>query len=154
MAEVAQPVEVPETLKSSIEPAITIEAASGTVVETAAAEGKVDLTDKPKLGEPEAFFPANPAAVDHLAKNKPVKELKSGDRTASGGLLRSISDVITDLHKKHVERKRVSAAETTVDWKLTTSSPSMNVHLQSCRCSCTSSELGVCRSTTVLFPTL
>ena len=123
MAQAAQPAEVPEALKSSVEPAITIEAASGTVVETAAAEGKVDLTDKPKLGEPEAFFPANPAAVDHLAKNKPVKELKSGDRTASGGLLRSISDVITDLHKKHVERKRVSAAGPMKGLKIAACSP-------------------------------
>ena len=107
MTEVAPAAGLPQAAKPSSESAVAIEANAASTLESAAATGKVALTDKPKLGEPEAFFPANPAAVDELAQNKPVKQLKSGERTSSGNLLRTISDVITDLHKKHLDRKRV-----------------------------------------------
>ena len=64
------------------------------------------VTGEPVLGPPQ-FFPANPAKVEELAENKPVKQMTGDDRTASGGLLRTISDVITELRNKHQNKKRV-----------------------------------------------
>lgn len=64
------------------------------------------VTGEPVLGPPQ-FFPANPAKVEELAENKPLKQLKSNDRSSSGGLLRTISDVITELRGKHENKKRV-----------------------------------------------
>ena len=45
--------------------------------------------------------------VKELAENKPVKQMSDGDRTSSGGILRTISDVITELRSKRQNRKRV-----------------------------------------------
>lgn len=64
------------------------------------------VTGEPVLGPPQ-FFPANPAKVEELAENKPVKQMTGDDGTSSGGLLRTISDVITELRNKHQNKKRV-----------------------------------------------
>ena len=92
---------------------IPIAATSGTSFEPVLAEGRLGapkvnarITEDPVLGPPQ-FFPANPAKVEELALNKPVKHLADSDRTSSGGLFRTISDVITELRSKHQDRKRV-----------------------------------------------
>lgn len=91
---------------------IPIAATSGTSFEPVLAEGRLGapkinarVTEDPVLGPPQ-FFPANPAKVEELAQNKPVKHLADSDRTSSG-LLRTISDVITELVGKHQNKKRV-----------------------------------------------
>lgn len=64
------------------------------------------VTGEPVLGQPQ-FFPANPTMVEKLAAdNKAVKQISTGDRTSSGGILRTISDVITELRSKHQNNKR------------------------------------------------
>lgn len=57
-------------------------------------------------GKPE-FFPANPSFPDKLAENKPVKELNKEGSGASGGIFRTISDVLVELRGKHQDKKRV-----------------------------------------------
>ena len=107
MTEAQQLKHVVSPIKTSGQHSVTLEAVAGTSLESAAANGKVALTDAPQIGEAEAFFPANPAIISELAQNKPVKELASAEQTSSGGLLRTISDVITELRQKHEDRKRV-----------------------------------------------
>ena len=110
MAEVQQAAVMLAPVKPSHQTTVALAAAAGTSIESAPATGKIVLTDTPKLAvEPAAFFPANPAAAVELAQNKPVKGLAGSDRTASGGLLRTISDVIGELRQKHQDRKRVRA---------------------------------------------
>ncbi len=111
MAAEQQAVRAQQPIKISAQHTVALEATAGSSLESAASSGQVRLTNTPKLGEAEAFFPANPAIVGELAQNKPVKELAASDRTASGGLLRTISDVITELRQKHQDRKRVSVMQ-------------------------------------------
>ena len=100
---------------------VPIQASAGTdatIIASMAPKGAV-LTNEPLLGEPEkappaepekpAFFPANPAFPEELAKNKPVKELsKEGSGGSGSGVFRTISGVISDLRGKHQDKKRVS----------------------------------------------
>jgi hypothetical protein len=111
MAEVQQAASMPAPVKTSHQNRMNLEAVAGPSLEVAAASGKISLTDTPKIGEPEAFFPANPAIANELAQNKPVKALTSAERTSSGGLMRTISDVITELVQKHQNKKRVCAIQ-------------------------------------------
>lgn len=106
MAEVQQPASMPAPVITSYQNRTNLEAVAGPNLEVAAASGKISSTDTPKFGEPEAFFPANPAIANELAQNKPVKALTSAERTSSGGLMRTISDVITELVQKHQNKKR------------------------------------------------
>ena len=108
MATLEPSVVLPAPIKTSGQKSMSVEAVAGPSPDSVAASGTVALTNVPKLGEPEAFFPANPAMSSELAQNKPVKQLASDDRTSSGGILRTISDVITDLRQKHQDKKRVS----------------------------------------------
>ena len=92
---------------------ISVAASAGPDLERSLVEGRLGapkvnarVTGEPVLGPPQ-FFPANPAKAEELAENKPVKQLTSDDRTTSGGLLRTISDVITELRNKHQNKKRV-----------------------------------------------
>ena len=55
-------------------------------------------TEKPN------FFPANPTMTEQLADNKPVKQLS---KEGSGGIFRTISDVLVELRGKHQDKKRV-----------------------------------------------
>lgn len=111
MAEVQQAASMPAPVKTSHQNRMNLEAVAGPSLEVAAASGKISLTDTPKIVEPEAFFPANPAIANELAQNKPVKALTSAERTSSGGLMRTISDVITELVQKHQNKKRVCAIQ-------------------------------------------
>ena len=111
MAEVQQPASMPAAVITSYQNRTNLEAVAGPNLEVAAASGKISSTDTPKFGEPEAFFPANPAIANELAQNKPVKALTSAERTSSGGLMRTISDVITELVQKHQNKKRVCAKQ-------------------------------------------
>lgn len=105
MAEVQQAASLPAPVKTSHQ-RMNLEAVAGPNVEVAAASNRISLSDTPKVGQPEAFFPANPAIASELAQNKPVKALTSAERTSSGGLMRTISDVITELVQKHQNKKR------------------------------------------------
>ena len=100
--------------KASQNQRVSIAASAGTSVEPVLAEGRLGapkvntrVTEDPVLGPPQ-FFPANPAKTEELAQNKPLKQLTTSERTSSGGLLRTISDVITELRGKHLNKKRVS----------------------------------------------
>lgn len=93
---------------------VAVSAATGTapvLIEGRLGAPKINarVTGEPVLGPPQ-FFPANPTMVKELAENKPVKDITAGDRTSSGGILRTISDVITELRSKHQNRKRVCLA--------------------------------------------
>ena len=92
---------------------ISVAASAGPNLEPGLVEGRLGapkvnarVTGEPVLGPPQ-FFPANPAKAEEFAENKPVKQITSDDRTTSGGLLRTISDVITELRNKHQNKKRV-----------------------------------------------
>ena len=109
---------------------ISVAASAGPNLEPTLVEGRLGapkvnarVTGEPVLGPPQ-FFPANPAKVEELAENKPVKEMTGNDRTSSGGgLLRTISDVITELRSKHQNKKRV---------RLDILAPSQSICLQTC----------------------
>lgn len=118
MAAVQTPteVEVATPAKSVESQSISVAASAGPNSGPVLVEGRLGapkvnarVTGEPVLGPPQ-FFPANPAKVEELAENKPLKQLKSNDRSSSGGLLRTISDVITELRGKHQNKKRVRLA--------------------------------------------
>lgn len=109
--QLANNVEAP--VKATESQSISVAASAGTSQEPVLAEGRLGapkvnarVTGEPVLGPPQ-FFPANPTKVEELAESKPVKQLAGGDRTSSGGLMRTISDVITELVSKHQNKKRV-----------------------------------------------
>lgn len=92
----------------------SVAASAGIPAEPVPVEGRLGaprinarVTGEPVLGQPQ-FFPANPMMVEKLAAdNKDVKQISTGDRTSSGGILRTISDVITELRSKRQNNKRV-----------------------------------------------
>ena len=113
MADVMTRTATEHAAPSQMADTIAVAATAGPNLEPILIEGRLGapkvnarVTGEPVLGPPQ-FFPANPAKVEELAENKPVKQLTSDDRTSSGGLLRTISDVITELRNKHQNKKRV-----------------------------------------------
>ena len=117
MADVQTRVQIPNDAvgptKAAESQITSVAASAGVAAEPVLVEGRLGapkinarVTGEPVLG-PAQFFPANPTMAKELAENKPVKQMSDGDRTSSGGILRTISDVITELRSKHQNRKRV-----------------------------------------------
>ncbi|KAL3140124.1 hypothetical protein ABBQ38_004402 [Trebouxia sp. C0009 RCD-2024] len=119
----------------------SVAASAGIPAEPVPVEGRLGaprinarVTGEPVLGQPQ-FFPANPMMVEKLAAdNKDVKQISTGDRTSSGGILRTISDVITELRSKRQNNKRAR------EQKASTGSPTKAKFLKEAEKSTTSTS--------------